>query len=90
MSETSAARGPNWLGFAGAALILLLVCFAALAGDMLSGGGSMGSIAAIALGYAAVAGVVEWKRRNFGIMMLIASPLAFIAFGMAVQMLRGA
>ena len=89
MSETSAARGPNWLGFSIAALVLLFVCVAALIGDMLAGGQTSAPIVVMAAGYAAVAALVERKWRGKGIAMLILSPLVYMGSLALFELLRG-
>jgi hypothetical protein len=89
MSETGTARGPNWLGFGAATLMLLFICFAALIGEMLGGGQAEVPIIVTALGYAVIAALVERKRRNAGATMLLLSPFVFMATAAAYQTLRG-
>jgi hypothetical protein len=90
MNETSAARGPNWLGFSIAALVLLFVCVAALIGDMLAGGRTSAPMVTMAAGYAAVAALVERKWRGKGIAMLVLSPFVYMAALALLGLLRGA
>lgn len=89
MSEAGVARGPNWPGFAIGALLLAFVCVAALIGDMLAGGRTSAPMVVLAAGYAAVAVAVERKWRDKGVAMLVLSPLVYIGFCIAIELLRG-